>query len=378
MTHRTAALAALEHYYADRQVAADEARARGVGVVGLVGHVLPVELVLAAGRYPLYLTAGPVDSTPVADEWMEAQFDAELRSLFDRLARGLYGSLDLLFVSRTYRDVYFYLKELWRQGLAPELAPLHLVDFMQADSEATRAYSIQRFEAAAEALGRLNGEPLSDARIREAMALVNERSAALRQLDDARHAGRLSGVTALRAIGGSYFMHPRDAAAALHALIAELPPAPQLADRPRLVVLSSEDLVHPRLHEALEGGGALVVGEDDVWGARSATPDLPLDGDWREALLDKYRHHVPTREVFPRQNRLGWLLAEAGRPNVDGVVLYLPPSDRIVGWDYPWLRDQLDDMGQRLLLLRDDVLTPSGRERVIAAAAAFVASGDGR
>src|SRR5690606_23343201 len=72
------ALTVLRHHYRERCAAAEAARAAGIPVVGIVGNTVPVELVRAAGCFPLTLSDLPSD-TSVGDEFMEPFFEPEIR-----------------------------------------------------------------------------------------------------------------------------------------------------------------------------------------------------------------------------------------------------------------------------------------------------------
>ena len=182
----------------------------------------------------------------------------------------------------------------------------------------------------------------------------------------------LSGATAIRPIGAGAFMHPAAYAETVERLLADLQPEPGLAGRPRLLVVPSEPLYHPVLHDTVEAAGALVVAEDDWWGARMSGADIPEDAPPRQAIFEKYFSDLPTLEVSPRAPREAWLREQIERGAVDGVVFYVPPSDQLFGWYYPGLKEYLDERGVPSLLLRQDVLTDGGQTAIASAATTFV------
>jgi benzoyl-CoA reductase/2-hydroxyglutaryl-CoA dehydratase subunit BcrC/BadD/HgdB len=166
-------------------------------------------------------------------------------------------------------------------------------------------------------------------------------------------------------------MAPDVYAEALSACVAELsdePSAPSRATPPRLLLLPSEPLSHLHLHHAVEAAGATVVAEDDWWGARAPGDDLDIRsaGSAREALLQKYWLDTAGAGVWPAEAREAWFRAQALRPEIDGVVFYLPPSDHQLGWDYPRLKAWLDERGKPSLLLRDDAAAVNGRAAITA------------
>ena len=134
------ALALLRQQYDDRLRAL---RGR-TDVVGVVGSVAPVELVLAAGRLPVLVAPEPPHPTPLADPWMEESFAWELRSVVEQALRGDFEPFELLIVTRSYHEVYYYLKEIMRQGEGARVPPLYMYDLMQSQRTAVRPYGMDR------------------------------------------------------------------------------------------------------------------------------------------------------------------------------------------------------------------------------------------
>jgi len=364
------ALAVLRRHYDDRLATLRER----AGVVGVVGSAAPVELILAAGTLPVLVAAEPPHPTPHANLWMEPEFEWELRSVVEQALRGDFESFEMLIVTRSYHEVYYYLKEIVRQGQGPKVPPLHLYDLMQSQREAVRPYGLNRTHDLLARLERLAGRSISDDDLRAAIGLTNRRRQAIRDLLERRRQGQISGATAMRAIGASYFMEPAAYTETLERFLASLEPEPGLDGRPRLLVVPSEPLYRPALHEALEQAGGLVVAEDDWWGARAAGEDIPEDTAPLMAIFEKYFADAPTLAVSPRGPREAWLREQVERGDLDAVVFYVPPSDHLFGWYYPGLKEYLHGRGMPSLLLRQDVLDAHGRDAISVQAGEILSS----
>jgi benzoyl-CoA reductase/2-hydroxyglutaryl-CoA dehydratase subunit BcrC/BadD/HgdB len=334
------------------------------GVVGIVGSVAPVELILAAGKQPVLVSAAPPHPTPHADPWMEPEFEWELRSILDRALRGDFASFELLIVTRSYHEVYYYLKEIVRQGQGATVPPLYMYDLMQSQRAAVRPYGLNRTFDLLARLERLAGRSISDDDLHRAIDVTNRRREAVRGLLARRRQGHVSGATAIRAIGASYFMEPATYAETLETWLRDLRPEPGLEARPRLVIVPSEPLYHPTLHDTLEAAGALAVAEDDWWGARAASQAIPDDAPPLQAIFEKYFTDAASLAVSPRAPREAWLRQQVEQGGLDGIVFYVPPSDHLFGWYYPGLKAYLDDRGVPSLLLRQDVLDEGGRAAI--------------
>jgi len=96
------------------------------------------------------------------------------------------------------------------------------------------------------------------------------------------------------------------------------------------------------LHSAIEACGAIVVSEIGPWGSGAAGDDVVVDADPITALAAKYSTDAigPRTPAAQVQARIVELLDD-----VDAVVVSLPPEDTAFGWDYPALRNLLQQRG---------------------------------
>jgi benzoyl-CoA reductase/2-hydroxyglutaryl-CoA dehydratase subunit BcrC/BadD/HgdB len=114
-------------------------KAAGGKVVGYLSNNVPVELIHAAGAFPLQLVARP-GPTPTADKYMEDLFDPVVRSVFDQALTGALDFVDLIVLPRSndsFQRLYYYLSEIQRTGAAstPE-ATLYDVQMLPTASSA--------------------------------------------------------------------------------------------------------------------------------------------------------------------------------------------------------------------------------------------------
>lgn len=359
--------------YADPLGQARAAKAAGRHVIGRVGATVPVEFILAAGCTPVMLAADLRRATPQADRYVDPELPAETRALCEAALSGDYECLDLLILSRPYDKLYYFLKELHRSGRAPQMPPFMIHDLMHSQREAVREYNRGRLRALLERVSRHAVRPVDNAALREAIVQTNHVRALWRRLQALRHMGRLAGVEALQIIGAGLCSHPAEHEADLHACLEaiEAGAAAHEGRRPRVIAVSAEPMQHLALHSALEHSGGLVVAEDDPWGARAAGMDIADSPDPFDALFDKLWHDTPSTGVWPPAARHAWLLTQAARPDVDAVVLHIPPSDRLLGWDLPDLLRALRDRGTPATALFHDVQAAAGQAALVREASAF-------
>jgi benzoyl-CoA reductase/2-hydroxyglutaryl-CoA dehydratase subunit BcrC/BadD/HgdB len=367
-------LAILQHYYRNRLEAARELKSTGARVVGIIGHLAPLEVVLAASAVPITIASDPKHPTPTADRFMPAIYGWEAQSVLERILQGRYDEFDLIVATQPYRPLYYVLKELYRQGKLPHLPKLYLCDFIQTRLPSIRKYNAHVVADFVERMERLHGAPLSASAIREAIATTNTIREQLRRLQTLRLQCRISGVEAMQVIGAGYFLGAPRYRELLADYLVNAKTDPAVANRPRVLLVSSESLNHLTVHQAVESAGAIVVGEDDAWGCRSAEGDIDSTAQPEDALLDKYFLYTASPQTSPREARLAWFLERTQRHDLEAVLFYIPPSDRSLGWDYPSLKAHLEKVGLPSQLLSLDLTQPEARETACATVARFLQS----
>jgi len=329
----------------------------GRKAIGLMGATIPVELVLASGAVPLAIAAAPDGPTPTADRYLEDHFDGEVRATLQALLEGAFRGLDLLVLARSsdaYLELYYVLKEIVRLGGGEAIPPLHLYDLLHGRSDANRAYGLARLRELASRLEATTGVSVTSERLRAATRQTNLQRASVNRLLEARRdpASGISGVEAMTAIGAGRFLDLARHAALVDTYLAE--PRPTLEHRPRVLLAAGVALSNLDLHEALESGSALVVGEDDAWGSRAGGELVDESAaDIFEAVFDKHFYDLPSPRLSPAAARDEWLRAELGRSRPDALAVYIPRSDTWFGWDFPRLRSLAAEAGVPTLLLRD-------------------------
>lgn len=352
------------------------AKAQGRKVIGLIGTAMPMELVLAAGAFPLALTAKAEDFARDPAP-MEREHEAEIRSLFIQATSGAFVICDAIVIASTadgYRYLFQYLTEMKRTGQGAALPEIRLYDFLLGAGEPVVAYDRRIMADFATWLGEMTGNAPTPERIERAIGQVNMLRGQLAQLAKARADQSIAGSEALALIAAGGAMEPAEHATLVEeALAARRTKAPS---RPRLVMATAVNLYHGLLHQVLEAAGGHIVAEDGAWAARHLGPAIAErasagQGDPMTRLLDHYRAYDPS----PRHTGLlrdVWL-REAIATLADGVVFNLPPDDQFWGWRYPALRTYAEQLGKPCLLIREDALSEEGRDSIKVQAAEWLA-----
>jgi benzoyl-CoA reductase/2-hydroxyglutaryl-CoA dehydratase subunit BcrC/BadD/HgdB len=341
------AIDTIRSLYADREGEAKKRHAAGQKVVGYLSNNVPVELILAAGLYPVQLTGTPAEETPVGDDYMEHIFDGHIRSLFDRTLTGRFNFCDLIIIPRSsegYLELYYFLEEVRKWEPSRRFPDIYLFDLLQTPYWTTGRYVRGRVDALKDKLEALAGQKITDAAIRDAVRAVNRSRDLLREVNALRRADPplLSGTDALRIFAGGFT--ERDEYNALLDGLLKGPPATKPTVGTRLMVKGSPQ-DSTRFYELVEANGAVVVADDHVCGERL------FDGRVRDAIdvLDAIAFYYQTESCsprsYPQSEQDARFLANVEAAGVEGMIFFVEEHDDTLGWDYPDQKKALDARG---------------------------------
>lgn len=316
------------------------------------GPTIPLEPFWAAGCRVEVVEGIPGGSTEAGDRYMEDGLEVTVRSVFDQFVRGTWDEADLIVLDRSYRDVYYYLKELVRLGLAPGLPKLHLFDLLLTRDLPVQRYNAGQVEMLVEAVEYASDRRLERAELQNALVRSDEVRAQYRQLNEQRRRGVILGSEALRHIAVIRAADPSYQVLELQALNASLEERVPV-DRPRLLLVTGDTSDVLALHHAAEKAGANIVAEDYRWGSRTAVAAHIEDADPVAAIAATAHRDGNGPELTPFSARIRWAL-EAGAEQIDGAVLHVSPNDRVLGWYLPELCAALKELGVPVLNLVED------------------------
>jgi benzoyl-CoA reductase/2-hydroxyglutaryl-CoA dehydratase subunit BcrC/BadD/HgdB len=311
-------------------------------VIGFTSNTVPWELLRAAGFQPNLLSPRRT-SRWVADRYMEDVFSPRIKAVFDFLLSPDAAVLSAVVTPRTSEQehkLYLYLREVTRQGV--ERTPqVILYNLLHARSAEANAYGLERTRDLKTRLEELSGRFISTEALGAAIVESNIARQAIRGLLQMREGPKpkISGSEALVLIGAWYFMDRAEYARLAREALREIETRPPLQGPRILIKGAPSDNVD--FCVAVEAQGAIVIAEDDWWGSRAAGHDIEITGDPLQAIFEKYYFDAPSPRVFPAAIADEWFYQKA--TEVDGVIFYLPPDDDVLGWDYPRLREFLDE-----------------------------------
>ncbi len=344
------ALAALLRHYADRGAAAAGRRPDGVKVAGYVGADVPVELISAAGLFPLRLH-GTGPRSDLAERILGPGVDPAARLILaDLLDRGR-QPLDVLLLchdSDSTVRLYTSLRVLDGGIVLPET---YFLDLLHLPTESTARYNLTRLADLRAALERWAGRSISESDLRTAIAEANETRRLIARLQAFRRVvpPLLGGAEALAAIGAATSLPPREVNPLLAALVDDLRGAPP---RPgKRVYLTGSGHGSPEVYLAIEERGGVVVGEDHDWGEALADGLVDEEAEPLPALARRYQTGSALGRRHGSNERAAFTAREAEAAGAEVVLAWIRSGDDAHAWDVPEQRRLLTERGLSLVVL---------------------------
>jgi benzoyl-CoA reductase/2-hydroxyglutaryl-CoA dehydratase subunit BcrC/BadD/HgdB len=283
---------------------AQQAKAAGRPIVGILCEFTPRELILAAGGVPVLLCGGSGKPIPAAEEYLPANLCPLIKSTFGHhlLRSNPFLEMADLIVAETTCDGKKKMYELLAQSRA-----MYVLELPQK-SDDPDAFEHWRRELVKfrEFLSARYGVSLCDDRLCEAIGLMNRERALRRSLAELmqRDAPPLTGRQLIE-LKSSIPGIPADLEQYQRALAdyAARPAPGDAGDRVR-VLLTGVPMAHgaERVLDILEQSGGLVVAMENCTGLKPLLEDVDaMSTDPLEAIARKY-FHLPC-SVMTRNDR---------------------------------------------------------------------------
>lgn len=337
----------------------------GKPVVGHFCSYTPEELITAAGAIPFRLFGGG-DDISLADRHLQSYCCSLVRGGLEDALKGNLKFLDGAVFPHTCDSIQ-RLSDIWRLCAG---MPFHIdvVLPVKLDTESARAYMMDVLTGFRADLEAALGVSITDDRLREAVRLYNDIRRTLSDLYRLRseHPGAISAGDLNLVVKAAMIMDRQTLAPLLHDLKDSLASNPPPAARPgKRVILSGGVCHHPDIYGVLEDSGAQVIWDDLCTGTRYFEGQLEENIPPLKAVADRYFNRmVCPAKHFNLTGRGENLVQLARTQGAAGVIfLFLKFCDPH-SFDYPYLKQFLDDAGIPSILLEVEArLPPEGQLR---------------
>lgn len=319
-------------------------------VIGWMCSYVPEEIIYAAGMYPVRVMGGSGDTT-VADAYLFTNMCSFVRACLEEAFRGNYDFLDG-FVTVNSCDHVRRLGDVWAQYRHKRLT--HIIALPHTISEEAIAYFTGELRLFKAKLEEAFGVVISDAGLREAIALYDTTRRLLRQLYEKRQEDtpHISGAEFLDVVvAGTILPRPRYNEMLRELLsIIDSRPAISTEDRVRLLLAGSE-LDSSAYVKIIEDLGGLVVADDLCTGSKYFWNLTEPADDPVEALARRYLTRPECPRMRPATRRLEHLKAMIESHAVDAVILEVIKFCTLHGEDSVLVRNALKEIDVPLLVL---------------------------
>jgi benzoyl-CoA reductase/2-hydroxyglutaryl-CoA dehydratase subunit BcrC/BadD/HgdB len=346
----------MQKHYRQRDIAAREWKKKGGKVVGYFCDIVPEELILAAGLFPLRITGKPGGSTEVIDKYLEPFYEDFVRTELNMLLTGEYTFVDYLVIPRTKDSItqqYSHLAQIQAFDPSIKLSTMYLYEFLHTRSYASEFYNRDRMLDLKKKLEEWSGKKITKKALARAIAITNENKTLLKKVAELRVADppRISGVQALQIIGSSMFMLKEDHNKLLREYLDGIDKLPARSGTRLFVEASPLDTV--QFYEIVESCQATVVAEDHCWGNRYAEVPIDTSLDPMEAIVKRYYLKSPCPYVYQVGVRSNYCLQRVLESKAQGVIFNIYDWDPSQIWDYPEQKKLLEAKGIPTLRLME-------------------------
>jgi len=302
-----------------------ELKEQGIPLVGTYCTFMPQEIAMAAGAVVVSLCS-------TNDETIE-EAEKDLPRNLCPLIKSSYG------FGKTDKCPYFYFSDLvvgettcdGKKKMYEYMAEFKAVHVMQLPNSAADAASRTLWKAEIlrlqQVIEQRFGQPISEAALREAIALKNRERQALANFYRVGQLNppALSGADILKVVYGATFRFDKEALISeLNAMTeqvrADWQAGKRLDARPRILITgcpiggAAEKVVR-----AIEENGGWVVGYENCTGAKATERCVDENGDVYDALTDKYLA-IGCSCISPNDERLKLLSQMVDEYQADGVI----------------------------------------------------------
>ncbi|MBN1614097.1 MAG: 2-hydroxyacyl-CoA dehydratase [Deltaproteobacteria bacterium] len=361
------ALGRCAEIYENRSSRALELKREGKRVFGYFCCYAPLELFTAAGIIPYRIMGNAMESTSVADTYLDINFCPFVRSCFDVAMKGAYDFLDGI-LWPTSCDNLTNLHGVWDYNMKYPFT--YSLDIPRVPDALALKFFTEEMHLLKEAVEKFIGVKIGDGSILEAIQLHNRNRALLRKLYELRKSDPpfIAGSEVTRVLVAVMSLPVAEANELIAELIQQVEDRRDVPPRRRVrLLMVGTELDDHRFIGMIEDCGADVVIDSLCVGTRYFWKDVTLDGDPMTALSRHYLQDILCSRTYrgwtgstrleEMEARFGQIGEMARQWKIQGALIYTLKYCDSEEWDVPDLRDYLQDKGFPVLHIEHDYST---------------------
>jgi benzoyl-CoA reductase subunit C len=328
----------------------------GRPVIGVMPAYFPLELIHAAGGYPVqFWGAGlPIEH---ADACLPSYCCSVARTLLEIEMRGLADGVQA-YVFTSLCDTLINLREIYRRLFAKPTLEFSIP--VTPSLEARKAYFSTVVAEITHGLEAVTGRRLSPQALRTSADLYGRIRGLQRQLYELRRRqpGIVKSADFYAAIKAGFFLPAEDYAFRLERVTAELKALRTAEERRPRLVLSGMVFEPLGAHALIDGLPAHVVDDDFASGWRSAAKGYLRVDDLAGGIADHLFSGAPCCCLFnPQSDRHSYLIEKVRAADADGVLFWPIRFCEPDAFDRPQLIARLKQEGIPSFTLEMDLTT---------------------
>jgi len=359
----------MKHLEAYRQAASDPAgyarqlkKASGKKIIGYTCSYTPEEVIMAAGAHPLRLF-GTKQNISLADAHLQSYCCSVVRGI---LEEGLSGRIDMLdgMVFPHTCDSMQRLSDIWRMNI-PFGFHLDITLPAKLDTASAKDYMKSVLKQFQDDLGQKLKVEISGEALQKAITNTNAIRQSIRAIYDIRnlYPRLLPGEDLYNIVRASMIMDRDELATMLAETAAELKKRAEGAKptTEKRIMLAGGMCNQPDVYAMIEESGGAIVWDDFCTGARYFTGLTDALGDPLSGISERLLNRVvcPAKHA-DLDGRAKHIINLVKEKNARGVIFLLFKFCDPHAFDYPYLKERLDEAGIPLMIAEVDDSLPAG------------------
>lgn len=337
----------------------------GRKIVGYVCSYTPEEIILAAGAHPVRLF-GAKENVSLADSHLQSYCCSLVRGILEEGLSGRADTLDGMVFPHTCDSIQ-RLSDIWRMNISFGFH-LDVILPVKLDTESARDYMLDVLaKFSNDICGALKAD-VTDPALEKAIATMNVIRQSIRSIYElqSQNPRLMSGEDLYTLVRASMIMDRERVAEMLLDTLAELQAqsGKVTEDRPvKRLVLAGGICNHPDIYSMIEEAGGAIVWDDFCTGARYFS-QIVSDGT---DPLARIAERLIQRVVCPAKHmdldgRAQHIIRVVKEQNAAGVIFLLLKFCDPHAFDYPYIRQSLDDAGIPVMLMEiNDSVSAGGQ-----------------
>ncbi len=323
----------------------------GGKIVGWICNYVPEEIIHAAGAMPYRMTGDAHElELEEATAYLSVYSCSYTRSCLELALNKQYSFLDGIAASFMCDGTRRLADVLDIYGLIPLIYGFGVP--RKYDAEAQRLYKIEvvRFRSERE---KFLGVEISDDAIRRSIVLYNETRRLLQQLYDTRKADNppISGAEVQEVMNACVRIPRESFNDLLKRLLAEISRSGRELRAEARLMIDGPILNNPEFIRGIEALNGLVVVDALCTGQRYWDGTVDTGPDPLTGLSEYYLNKFSCPRMFPPQKRLETEAKLIKDYRVDGVICQIIRYCNTHIWDYPLLKERVEELGVPVLQL---------------------------